>query len=77
MYIVDNHFPTRKAPSPNLSIVPSAPEYMVEDQDHDEGKYRAARDYPIGLFSYLDYADVEKNAHNAANYDAAEALDMN
>ncbi len=77
MYIVDKHFPPRKAATPTLSIVPSAQKYMGEDQNHDEGKYRIARDYPVGVYSYLDYAEVEENAHNAANYDAAEALDLN
>ena len=77
MHIVDNHFPPRKAPAPNLSIVPSAQTNMGEDQNHDEGKYRSARDYPVGVYSYLDCAEVEKIAHNAANYDAAEALDLN
>ncbi len=76
MYIVDNH-PSRKAPSLKLFSVPSAPEQSEEDQDRDDGKYRSARDYPLGVYSYLDYAEVENNAHNAANYDAAEVLDMN
>ena len=76
MYIVDNHF-LRKAASPKLPSVPSVPDQSAEDQDRDDGKYRSARDYPIGAYSYLDYAEVENNAHNAANYDAAEALDMN
>ena len=76
MYIVDNH-PPRKALSPKLFTVHSVPEQSAEDQDRDDGKYRSARDYPLGVYSYLDYAEVENNAHNAANYDAAEALDMN
>jgi hypothetical protein len=76
MYIVDFH-PSRKAPAPKLFIVPSALEQSAEDQDRDDGKYRSARDYPLSAYSYLDYAEVENNAHNAANYDAAEALDMN
>ena len=76
MYIVDNHS-SRKVPSPKLFSVPRLPEQSVEDQDRDDGKYRSARDYPLNDFSYLEYAEVENNAHNAANYDAAEALDMN
>ena len=76
MYIVDNH-PSRKAPAPKLFIVPRVLEQSVEDQDRDDGKYRSARDYPLNVYSYLEYAEVENNAHNAANYDAAEALDMN
>lgn len=75
MYIVDNRFPSLKAPSTSLSV-PDTPEHTGEDRNHDEGKYRLARDYPVGLYSYLDYAEVEENAHNVANYDAAEALDM-
>ncbi len=77
MYIVDNHFPARKASPPNLSVVPSAQLFLEVDPHHDEDKYHSAYDYPVGMFSYLDYAEVEKNAHNAANYDAAEALDLN
>ena len=76
MYIVDNH-PSRKAPSRKPFCVSNVPEQSVEDQDRDDGKYRSARDYPLNAYSYLDYAEVENNAHNAANYDAAEALDMN
>ncbi|MEO8102176.1 MAG: hypothetical protein ABI790_06605 [Betaproteobacteria bacterium] len=77
MYIVDNHFPSRKSPPHQLSIVPSAQEFLEVDSHRDEGRYRSAQDYPIGVFSYLDYAEVEKSAHDAANYDAAEALDSN
>ena len=76
MYIVDNHSPP-KVPSSGLFIVPRVPAQSVEDEDRDDGKYRSARDYPLHVYSYLDYAEVENNAHNAANYDAAEALDMN
>ena len=76
MYTVDNH-PSRKLPSPRLSIVPSVSEQSAEDQDRDDGMYRSARDYPLGAYAYLDYAEVEDNAHNASHYDAAEALDMN
>ncbi len=76
IYIVDNHF-LRKAASPKPFSVPSVPDQSAEDQDRDDGKYRSARDCPLGAYSYLEYAEVENNAHNAANYDAAEALDMN
>ena len=76
MYSVNNR-PSRKLPSPKLFIVPRMPEPSVEDQDRDDGKSRSARDYPLNFYSYLEYAEVEDNAHNAANYDAAEALDMN
>lgn len=76
MYTVDNH-PSRKLPSPRLSIVPSVPEQSAEDKDRDDGMYRSARDYPLGAYAYLGYAEVEDNAHNASHYDAAEALDMN
>ena len=77
MYIVDNHFRSRKAPPLKLSIVPSAPEDRREYRNHDEGRHRVSRDYPTGVYAYLEYAEVEQNAHNAANYDAAEALDLN
>lgn len=77
MRIVDTHFPPRKASPPKLSIVPSAPVDRREDQNPDQGKYRVSREYSSDVYSYLEYAEVEKNAHNAANYDAAEALDLN
>ncbi len=73
MHTVNNHS-SRQVPSPKLF---SVPEQSTEDQDRDDGKYRSARDYPLNDFAYLEYAEVENNAHNAANYDAAEALDMN
>ena len=76
MYSVDNR-PSRKLPSPNRFILPRMPEPSVEDQDRDDGRYRSARDYPLNVYSYLEYAEVEDNAHNPDNYDAAEALDMN
>ena len=76
MYIIDNH-PLLKAPSPKNFTIPGAREQSAEDQDRDDGKYRSARDYPLNTYAYLEYAEVENNAHNAANYDAAEALDMN
>ena len=76
MYIVDFH-PSRKAAWPKPFSVRGMPDQSAEDQDRDDGKYRSARDYPLNAYSYLDYAEVENNAHNAANYDAAEALDMN
>lgn len=75
MYIVNNHTPP-KAPSPELFIVPRVPAPSVDDEDRDDGKYRSARDYPLSVYSCLDYAEVEDNADNAANDDAAEALDM-
>lgn len=77
MYIVGHPVPSVKALPHELSIVPSAQQFLEVDPHHDKGKYRSGQDYPIGVFSYLDYAEVEKNAHNAANYDAAEALDLN
>ncbi len=76
MYIINNHSLLKK-PSPKNFTVPSAREQSPEDQDRDDGKYRSARDYPLGAYAYLEYAEVENNAHNAANYNAAEALDMN
>jgi hypothetical protein len=77
MHIVNHHFRSRKTPASDLSDVPGAQKNVEEDPYHDEGRYRAARDYPVGVYSYLDYAEVENNAHNVANYDAAEALDLN
>ncbi|MCY7387008.1 MAG: hypothetical protein LH481_02935 [Burkholderiales bacterium] len=76
MHTVDKH-PSRKVASAKLFNVHRLPDQSVEDQDRDDGKYRSARDYPLNVYAYLDYSEVENNAHNAANYNAAEALDMN
>ena len=71
----DNHFPSVKAP-PQPSVVARARDGVAKDHHLDEGRYRSARDYPPDDFAYLEIAEVEENAHNAAYYDAAEALDM-
>ena len=75
MTTIDNHLPSVKA-SPQMSVVVGAWDRFGEDHHLDEGRYRSARDYPLDDFAYLEIAEVEENAHNAAYYDAAEALDM-
>ena len=75
MTTINNHFPSVNMP-PQLSVVVGATEQLGDDHHLDEGRYRSARDYPLDDFAYLEIAEVEQNAHNAAYYDAAEALDM-
>ena len=75
MTTVDNHFPAESV-SARPSVVVGASERLGDDHHLDESRYRSARDYPLDDFSYLELAEVEQNAHNAAYYDAAEALDM-
>ena len=75
MTTINNHFPSVSVPT-RPSVVVGASERLGEDHHLDEGRYRSARDYPLDDFAYLEIAEVEQNAHNAAYYDAAEALDM-
>jgi hypothetical protein len=71
-----NHLPSRTSPR-DPRIAARAAERSAEDADHEAGVYRSARDFPLYNFAYLDFAEEEQNAHNAAYYDAAEELDMN
>ena len=76
MTTLNKHFPSsRDLPHPGITARAAA--RSAEDADHETGMYRSARDYPLHDFAYLEFAEVEENAHNAANYDAAEVLDMN
>ena len=63
-------------PQPNPSTIADAPGASPTDQEHGEGSYRGTRDYQEGVKSYLRTADVEKDAHDAAPADDAEASDM-
>ena len=76
MASANKHFTSMKK-RPHPGIVARAGARPAEDEDHETGMYRSARDYPIHDFAYLEFAEVEENAHNPAYFDAAEALDMN
>jgi hypothetical protein len=68
---------TKQAKSqPNPSNITDAPGDSPKDQEHGEGSYRGTRDYQEGVKSYLGTADVEKDAHDAAPADDAEARDL-
>ena len=75
MTTTDKHFPNVNVPL-QPSVVFGATERLGDNHHLDEGRYRSGRDYPLDDFAYLEIAEVEENAHNAAYYDAAEALDM-
>lgn len=56
-------------PSPNPSALPS-------DQENGEGSYVGTRNYQTSLKGYLESANVEQDARDAAPENAAEARDM-
>ena len=71
----DHHFtPTMTPYVPG--IVAAATGHYADDPEEVEGVYRSVRDDHLDVFSSVEIAEVEENAHNAAYYDAAEALDM-
>ena len=63
-------------PSPNPATMPSEPSAAAPDQDHGEGSYSGTRDYQAGVKAYLETADVEQDARNAAPDTEAEARDL-
>lgn len=64
------HSPKTQKPSAVPSGLPA------KDQTHGEGSYSGTRDYQEGVKAYLETADVEKDARNAAPHDAIEARDL-
>ena len=48
----------------------------MKKQVHGEGNYQATRDYNQRTKEYLESADVEKDAHEAAPRDESEARDL-
>ena len=48
----------------------------MKKQVHGEGNYQATRDYNERTKEYLDSADVEKDARQAAPRDEQEAQDL-
>ncbi len=68
-----------KKPSPNPAdpaILPVEPDLPETDQDHGEGSYSGTRDYHHSLKAYLETANVEKDARDAAPDDAREAREL-
>jgi hypothetical protein len=63
-------------PQPNPITISAAPGAPPNDQEHGEGSYRGTREYQEGVKSYLETADVERDARGAAPADDAEARDM-
>ncbi len=57
-------------PSPNPATIPNDHE---TDQENGEGSYSGTRDYQAGVKAYLETADVEKDARDAAPESAEEA----
>lgn len=66
--------PTKPTPGP--AILPIDPDPPEVDQEHGEGSYSGTRDYQAGVKAYLETADVEQDARDAAPVDAAEARDL-
>jgi hypothetical protein len=68
-----------KAPTPAVKPAVTAPDRLTHDDDADEqgeGSYQGTRDYQAGVKSYLENADVEKDARDAAPADADEAREL-
>ena len=62
-------------PSPNPATMPSEPSAAAPDQDHGEGSYSGTRDYQAGVKAYLETADVEQDARDAASDTEARELE--
>lgn len=63
-------------PSPYPSALPNDPDRSASDQQKGEGSYSGTRDYQESVKSYLETADVDKDAHDAAPDNAAEAVEL-
>ena len=53
-------------PTPNPATLPIEPHHSATDAEHGEGSYSGTRDYQAGLKAYLETADVEQDARDAA-----------
>ena len=62
-------------PSPNPITLPTEPEQSTDEQK-GEGSYSGTRDYQKSVKAYLENADVEKDAREAAPDNAVEALEL-
>ena len=63
-------------PSPYPSALPKDPDRSALDQQKGEGSYSGTRDYQESVKSYLETADVDKDARDAAPDSAAKASEM-
>lgn len=71
-----NHSSKSIKPSRNPATLSSEPAHSAQDAERGEGSYRGTRDYQASLNAYLETADVEKDARDAAPVDADEASEL-
>ncbi|MEP7155409.1 MAG: hypothetical protein ABI905_06525 [Betaproteobacteria bacterium] len=67
--------PVSIKPSPNPGAIPNESDRMHEAVE-GEGSYSGTRDYQKGVKEYLERADVEQDARDAAPHDAKEAKEL-
>jgi len=67
-----NESPHPIKPSANPSSLPTELARPATDEDIGEGSYSGTRDYQASLTAYLETANVEKDAHDAAPKNDAE-----
>ena len=70
-----NESPHSIKPSANPATLPTEPARSAPDDDVGEGSYSGTRNYQASLKAYLETANVEKDAHNAAPKSDAEKRD--
>lgn len=71
-----NESPHAIKPSANPATLPTAPARTEADDDIGEGGYSGTRDYQANVKAYLETANVEKDAHDAAPKSEAEKRAM-
>jgi len=71
-----NESPHPIKPSANPSSLPTELARPATDEDIGEGSYSGTRDYQASLTAYLETANVEKDAHDAAPKNDAEKQEM-
>lgn len=76
MHNASKQFSKSTKPSPGPSTVAGDTVGSSKDEVQGEGSYSGTRDYQTSLKNYLATANVEKNAHDAAPHNDAEANDM-
>ena len=70
-----NETPHSIKPSANPATLPTEPARPATEEI-GEGSYSGARDYLASLKTYLETANVEKDAHDAAAKSDAERREM-
>jgi hypothetical protein len=68
--------PQAMKPSPNPVAIPNEPDRMAREHEQGEGSYSGTADYQKGVKAYLERADVEQDARDAAPADAREAREL-